>query len=196
MRVVGDISFSLQDDYFEALVQKIIGQMLSVKVAATIERRARALCPRLSAEAINHVSDEELRSVGLSKSKISYIRDLIVKVESGELILNQLVSLSDEEIIKELMKVKGIGKWTAEMFVIFSLGRLNVFSYGDVGLQRGIKWLYKISDDEIDFDCLFQRWSPYNTIASLYVWEIVNRDFIMDFQDVDELVVYSIEQVD
>jgi DNA-3-methyladenine glycosylase II len=196
IHVVGDFSIPLQGDFFEALVQKIIGQMLSVKVAATIGSRVKMLCPSLSPETINRVSDEELRSVGISKGKISYIRDLVIKVESGELNFNELASLKDEEVIKELMKVKGIGKWTAEMFLIFSLGRLNVFSYADVGLQRGIKWLYQINDDEIDFDCLFRRWSPYNTVASLYLWEIVNRDFIKDFQEVDELVERYMGRVD
>lgn len=87
--------------------------------------------------------------------------------------------MNDEEVIKSLTNIKGIGRWTAEMFLIFALGRLNVLSFGDVGLQRAIKWLY--SKDSLTTAELAQckeRWDPYNTIASLYLWEVINRGLV------------------
>lgn len=186
--VVGDYDLNIQDGHYEALVKRIIGQQLSVKAASTIWSRVAELCPVVEPEKVQAVSDEALRAVGVSRPKIKYIRDLSEKVLSGELELETLDTLADEEVIRALTTVKGIGQWSAEMFLIFSLGRENIFSFGDVGLRRGIKWLYQVEDDEIESLTEIERWSPHKTIASLYLWEVVNQNFVLDYKNIDELM--------
>ncbi|WP_370991352.1 DNA-3-methyladenine glycosylase family protein [Bacillus tropicus] len=188
INVIGDHSMVLQSNYFESLVKKIIGQQLSIQAANTIWNRVQTLCPDVNVKTVTNITDDDLRSTGVSKAKIIYIRDLTEKITTGELNLNSLITMNDTNVINSLTKVKGIGKWTAEMFLIFSLGRLNILSKNDVGLQRGIKWLYSIEDDELNLDYLFEKWSPYNTIVSLYLWEIVNRGFIAKFCDIEEFI--------
>jgi DNA-3-methyladenine glycosylase II len=185
--VIGGLSFVLDENYYEALVKKIVGQQLSVKAAGTIWGRVKSLCNSIEPEVIQTISEDDLRSVGISRPKIKYIRDLTEKVLSGELDLNVQPTLDDSDVIRSLTKVKGIGQWSAEMFLIFSLGRHNIFSFADVGLRRGIRWLYQIEDGEIPNFPNIEKWSPSKTIASLYLWEIVNRGYIYDFADINEL---------
>jgi len=185
IHVVGDYHLKLNLDYYESLLTKMIGQQLSIKAASTIYSRVKEKCQIISPEKVRLISDNELRNCGLSRQKISYIRDLTEKVLSKDLDLNTLHDESDKVIIKELTNVKGIGLWTAEMFLIFSLGRMDIFSHGDAGLKRAIHWLYK--DDQHPIDDRIYKWSPYKTIASLYLWEIVNREFITKYNDINEL---------
>ncbi|MBO8172129.1 MAG: DNA-3-methyladenine glycosylase 2 family protein [Bacillaceae bacterium] len=181
---VGPYSLTLQQNYFEELCKKIIGQQLSVRAAGTIWSRVSSLYTNCNPDAIMAVSETDLRKAGVSRPKIVYLRDLAEKVAGGELELEILDQLEDEKVIEVLTGVKGIGRWTAEMFLIFSLGRLNVFSHADVGLQRAVKWLYRTETME---PSLCENWSPYKTMASLYLWEIINRDYIHQYADIDEL---------
>lgn len=196
INIIGNYSVDLQTNYFESLVKKIIGQQLSVKSAGTIIGRVSNLCQNnFTPDILLKISDEKFRAAGVSHKKILYLKDLCIKIISGELNFDDIVYKEDDAVINNLIKVKGIGEWTAEMFLIFSLGRLDVLSFGDVGLQRGIRWLYKLDKNEsIDFTNLKNRWSPYNTIASLYLWEIVNRNIIHNFKDIDEMLKYESEK--
>ena len=179
---VGDYSLILRTDYFPSLVRSIIGQQLGLGAAGTIWRRTVERCKEVCPEVIINLADEDLRSAGVSGTKISYIKDLSQKVLSGEIVFETFPALPDDEIINRLTKVKGIGNWTAEMFLIFSLGRLDILSLNDLGLKRAIKWLYglKNSPAERTMKVLGKKWAPYRTIASLYLWEVINQGFIKE----------------
>jgi DNA-3-methyladenine glycosylase II len=126
------------------------------------------------------LEDEKLREIGVSYSKIGYLKNLSSAVLNNEICLDNLEGIENEEIVKNLTKVKGIGQWTAEMFLIFCLGRRDVFSLGDGGLQRSIKWLYRL--DEVpkrkQLMQISEKWKPYRTFASLYLWEVINKNLI------------------
>ena len=121
--------------------------------------------------------DFRLRSAGLSNMKISYIKDLSMKIHKKELKMSLLKKMTDEEVVAHLTQVKGIGRWTAEMFLIFSLGRQDVLPVGDLGLKKGIRRLYSLpslpKEDEIER--LAKRWSPYRTAATWYLWKSLNQ---------------------
>ncbi|MEK6448407.1 DNA-3-methyladenine glycosylase 2 family protein [Priestia aryabhattai] len=191
--VIGDLSILIRKDHFQSLVTSIIGQQLSVKAASTINSRVNNLLHNnLNYQSISCLSDEELQGVGVSKRKVTYIRDLVHKVKSKEINLSQVHQLDNNNVIKILTSVKGIGIWTAEMFLIFSLGRLNVLSLNDIGIQRSVRWLYGLSAEEDMKKFLVEKsklWSPYNTIVSIYLWEAVNRGFVTNYESIDTILV-------
>lgn len=167
--------------HFEALVEAIVSQQLSVKASDTIFNRFVALFPGKKfpkPEDILKLSPEKMRSVGISNSKAVYILDLSEKVFNKELKLQTLDKLDNEEVITELTKVKGIGRWTAEMFLMFSLLREDVFSLGDLGLKNAIKKLYKLKNHptEKQLNNLFKKWSPYKTYAARYLWKSLDNE--------------------
>jgi DNA-3-methyladenine glycosylase II len=149
--------------YFEDLVDAICSQQLSGKAAKTIFGRVNDLLGKITPENILLKTDQELRDCGLSWQKVSFIKDLAVKTVNGDLRVTSLGNLSDEEIIAELIKVKGIGKWTAEMFLMFSLARTDILPKDDLGINKALKNL-KISTKDTD------KWKPYRTVASWYLW--------------------------
>lgn len=166
---------TLHKNYFQALAQAIISQQLSTKAAATIRGRVIGLFNTKKfpePKDFIKMSDSKLRSAGLSYSKIGYIKNLARFYISHEKEFKNLKKLSDDEIIAMLVQIKGIGKWTAEMFLIFTLGREDIFSHGDLGLRNAIKNLYRLRKapsirraTEIS-----NKWKPYRSTASLYLW--------------------------
>ncbi len=173
----GDIEIELETEYFEALISSIVGQQLSNKAAAAIWNRLKNLTPIVDAPTLLAIGDEELRSIGISYAKISYIKNLSRAVLNREILIESFDALPDDEIIRELVAVKGIGQWTAEMFLIFSLGRQDVFSVGDGGLNRAVKNIYQIENVPTK-QRLFEissNWKPYRTFASLYLWRSLNN---------------------
>lgn len=189
--IVGDLTIPLRENPYQALIKSIIGQQLSVKAAGTIYGRVEALCHELTPETMVSIEDTELRKAGVSASKIAYIRDLSEKVQSKEIDLHGLGHLGNDTVIKLLTTIKGIGTWTAEMFLIFSLGRMDVLSLGDVGLQRSAKWLYNLDKKEDGKKCLALKsslWFPYYTIASIYLWEAVNLGYVDSFETLEEFI--------
>ena len=193
--LIGGNSFDLKEDRFSALIRSIIGQQLSVKAAATISSRFFNLIGNeVNPYTIENFNDEAFRQVGISKQKIKYIRDLCLKTSSNEIILSDLDEYSDTNVIETLTKIKGIGPWTAEMFLIFSLGRVNVLSLGDVGLQRACKWLYGFDNHIDNKDLLKERgklWAPYCSIASLYLWNAIDYGFVDNFINIDEVITFK-----
>ena len=182
IKLIEDVSVSLDDDYYNALVQRIVAQQLSIQAARTIYGRLVSSLGRQTPIETLLTSDDTYRSLGVSLRKISYLKDLATKVLSREIDLAGLNHMDDSGVISHLTQVKGIGQWTAEMFLIFSLGRTNVLSAGDVALCRAVQWLYH---GTIDLGTeLFDRWSPYNTIASLYLWESINSGYVDRFKSV------------
>jgi DNA-3-methyladenine glycosylase II len=168
------------EEYFFTLLDAIASQQLSSKVAATIVNRIRALVPGESAptaEQVLALSDQQLRDVGLSWSKVAYIKDLAGHVADGRLDLVHISTMDDEEVIKELVAVKGIGRWTAEMFLLFSLGRPDVFAVADYGLQVAIKRLYDLPDlpKPAPMRQIAEPWRPYRSYASLYLWRVLDN---------------------
>lgn len=167
------------DEFFARLCHDIIGQQLSIKVAEVISQRFRALVgsdASLTPEAVLAVAGDELRAQGLSWAKIKYVKDLADKVAQKEVDLNALPSLSDEAVVTELIKVKGIGRWTAEMFLIFTLGRIDVFSLGDLGLRRAIEKLYQLPEASAEqMVAITEVWAPYRSFGSLALWRSLDQ---------------------
>ena len=171
----GDGIFILEkhDLLFDRLVESIISQQLSVRVADVIYARVLNLLPgkKLVPANLLKVKDEDLRSAGMSYGKIKYLKDLSDKVKSGELDLDNLDNLENEEVIEELVKVKGIGRWTAEMFLMFALGRPDIFSHGDLGLKNAVKKIYGFEEYKIEeVEEIVIKWSPYRTTAAKILW--------------------------
>ena len=160
-------------DPFHALVQAIISQQLSTAAARTIGQRLRGLYDgRMTAAAIAATPDPALRAVGLSPQKVGYMRDLCAKVDSGALALASLDTLSDDAVIEALTQVKGIGRWTAEMFLMFRLHRPDVLPVGDLGIVKAIQRQYRLRKTP-SADRLMkigEAWRPYRSVACWYLW--------------------------
>jgi DNA-3-methyladenine glycosylase II len=149
--------------YFEDLVNAICSQQLSGKAAKTIFGRVKKLLIKVTPENIMSKTDQELRDCGLSWQKVSYVKDLSLNIVNCKLKIENLDKLPDDEVIKELVQVKGIGRWTAEMFLMFSLARPDILPKDDLGINKALKNLkVKVKDTE--------KWRPYRTVASWYLW--------------------------
>jgi len=122
------------------------------------------------------IKDQKLRDVGMSWGKVRYVKDLAIKHLGGEIDLSKLSSLSNEQVITELTKVKGIGPWTGEMFLMFTLRREDVFSFGDLGLKRGIEKLYNLKEPTVaQIEKIIMPWSPYKTYGSIALWHSLDN---------------------
>jgi 3-methyladenine DNA glycosylase/8-oxoguanine DNA glycosylase len=165
--------------HFQALLRSIVYQQLSGKAASTILRRVNALYPGDAAtpEAVLATSDEQFRAVVLSRQKIAYVRDLASKVVSGELPLDAVNEMSDEDLIEHLVQVKGIGRWTAQMFLMFRLGRLDVLPELDLGIQNAIQRAYRKRKRPTPKDVkkIGAKWSPHSTVACWYLWRSLDN---------------------
>lgn len=174
LQKVGEIKIAKVSNYFERLCDAIISQQLSTKAADTIFARFKALFPdeHIIPVFLLAIPQDLLREIGISYQKISYIRDLAQKIVDETICLEDLEKNNDEAVIRELIKVKGIGRWTAEMFLIFSLGREDIFSYGDLGLRRAIQKLYGFANEPTlkQMEEKTKIWAPYRSYASIALW--------------------------
>lgn len=174
-----NIRLSKSDDYFVSLCREIIGQQLSTRVARVIFERFKNLFPdkKITPKHTLAIPEGTMRSVGTSWAKAIYIKDIAEKVTAKKIRLNLLHTLTDEQVIAELTQIKGVGTWTAEMFLMFSLGRPDVFSYGDLGLQNAIRTLYKLKNKPSvhKMTRLSKKWIPYRTYAALILWEVLDN---------------------
>ena len=173
MRRTEPPSFEYSGNLFDALVQSVVGQQLAVRAADAVFRRVRNLLGEISADRLMAADPDSLRSCGLSARKTEYLRGIAAAVLSRAIDFDSLPRKSDAEIIRELTRLKGVGTWTAEMLLIFALGRPDVLSGGDLGIRRGIMMLTNrgsLSPEE--FESFRRRCSPYGTLASLYLWRI------------------------
>ena len=164
---------------FKALCRAIVGQQLSAKAAATIFSRFETLYESFPAPAqVLATSDQRLRAVGLSSQKLGYLRDLCLRIEAGRLPLDVLDQMEDESVIEALTQVKGVGRWTAEMFLIFRLQRPDVLPVGDLGIVRAVQRAYKLrkapSPDRLTR--IGEAWRPYRSVACWYLWASLNND--------------------
>ncbi len=168
-------------NYYQELVESIIGQQLSVKAAAAIRKRFRELFGSdfPSPEDILSKNFDTLRATGLSNAKTRYIQDLALHVIEGKLEFETLDSLSNEEVAAELTAVKGIGEWTAHMFMMFCMGRLDILPVGDLGIKNGVKKLYNLKEvpdaDKIREMSVKGSWHPYESVASWYIWQSLDN---------------------
>ena len=166
-------SFECNDDILLALVQSIVSQQLSVRVADVIFQRLENLLGEITAKNLLGAEVEALRGCGLSMRKIEYLRGIAEAQLNGMIDFPTLAGKPDQEVIRELVKLKGVGVWTAEMLLIFSLGRSDVLSYKDLGIRKGIMMLNGLDElSEDEFEYYRERYSPYGTLASLYLWRI------------------------
>lgn len=162
-----------RSDPFHALCHAIIAQQLSTKAAATIERRFAALFSgRHTPDAVALATDDQLRTVGLSPQKLRYMRDLCGRILDGSLALHDLNGMSDEDVIATLTKVKGIGRWTAEMFLIFRLHRPDVLPLDDLGIVKAVQRAYRLrlAPSAARLTRIGEAWRPYRSVACWYLW--------------------------
>lgn len=178
----GPCQLSPHTDYYQQLVRSIIGQQLSVKAAATIYNRFLDLFGGImpSPEQITNTDAEELRAIGCSYQKASYIHDLALHILDERLDLAHIATLPNEEVIRQLVAVKGIGEWSAHMFMMFSLGRLDILPTGDLGIRKAMMLQYGLAElpkpAEMLGLALERGWSPYQSVASWYLWRSLDNE--------------------
>jgi DNA-3-methyladenine glycosylase II len=174
IRRAGPFRLKLRPDRFYSLVSSILSQQISGKAAASIRARLEEyLAPEgIHAESLGRLTPAELRKIGASSQKAAYLLDLANRVRSGSLKLDRLARMKDDDVIEALIQVKGIGVWTAQMFLIFSLGRLDVFPHDDLGVRAAIRKLYALDElpDKETSHRIATPWRPYASVASWYCW--------------------------
>lgn len=178
--LIGDITYlPYQEDPFLFLLDTIIGQMLSQKAANCICERVHALCNnKVTPESISKLSIEELRSVGVSYSKSSYVLNLANAIIDGSLNLEELQELDDEIVFQKITSIRGLGSWSAKMYLIFVLNRQNILPYEDGAFLQSYSWLYKTDDRKpasIKKKC--KKWEPYSSIAARYLYKALDNGF-------------------
>jgi len=176
---VGDYRIEFREPSFESLVRSIVYQQLSGKVASVIfGRLAQAAGGAITPANILKLRPTRMRAAGLSAQKTAYIRDLARHTRDGQVVFEELQGLTDEEVIERLTVVKGIGVWTAHMFLIFALRRPNVLPVGDLGVRSAIRKAYGLPDlpKAAEVEALAERWHPYCSVASWYLWRSLEGD--------------------
>lgn len=170
---VGMIQRSVNPDLFSALVHSIVGQQISTKAHQTIWERMKGEMKEITPHVIDNISAEALQKFGITFKKAGYIKSLANKIVRKEFDIDSLSSMSDEELCTCLCTLEGIGVWTAEMLMLFSMQRTNILSYGDLAIHRGLRMLYHHRKIErTKFNKYWKRYSPYASVASLYLWAI------------------------
>lgn len=174
--LVGPLTYQVAPDGYAFLVSQIIGQMLSNKVADVLTGRLTDQCAgAITPAAITDLSDPEIRAIGLARAKVAYIRHLTDAVTTGTLDFSRYATLTDAEIIADLTHIKGIGNWSAKMYLIFVLDRPNVLPYEDLAFLQGYGWVYKTDDYQrqaVEKKC--RKWRPYSSIAARYLYRALD----------------------
>jgi DNA-3-methyladenine glycosylase II len=174
IRKVGACALQANPNHFVVLTKSIVSQQLSFKAAATIHGRLLASTKgaQLTPAALLALSEEVLQAAGLSRAKRASLRDLATKAHAGGLAFLEKGEIADEEVITRLVEIKGIGRWTAEMFLIFSLGRLDVLPVADLGLRAGVQQVYGLKElpEKDQLEIIAKPWQPYRSIATWYIW--------------------------
>ena len=174
---VGMLKRSVKPDLFRSLISGIVSQQISTKAAITVFSRLEDLVGEVNATNVLKRTDEDIQRCGLSYRKVSYIKGVCEAVRSGGLNLKAFHEMSDEQVIAELVKLNGIGVWSAEMFLIFSLQRPDVLSYGDLVIRKSLMRLHGLDDlSKKDFEIYKRLYSPYGSVASLYLWRLADED--------------------
>jgi DNA-3-methyladenine glycosylase II len=174
IRAVGPFTLKPRRGGYQMLVRSILSQQISTSAATTIRQRLVGLLPNgiLSADEIAKLTDSQLQAVGISKQKQSYIRDLTERTLDGSLNYRRLARRDDEDAIAELIQVRGVGRWTAQMYLMFCLGRPDLFPVDDLGIQNAMKRLYGLPQkpERSRLEEIAIAWAPFRTVASWYLW--------------------------
>lgn len=172
---IGKIERPVNADLFSELMRTIIAQQISAKAEITIWRRMQGLLGDITPQSIAEVDANTLQSIGISHRKVGYMQSIANDILSQNIDLNELSLLSDAEVKAQLSSFRGIGEWTAEMLMIFSMNRFNVLSYGDLAIHRCLRMLYRHREITPALFAKYQRrFHPYNSVASLYLWQIAS----------------------
>lgn len=178
---IGIVKREIEPDIFKALVSSIISQQISTKAAITVENRLVELIGKITPENIYKVELETIQKCGMTFRKAEYIKGVAEAAIFKTVDFENLHKLTDKEVIKELTSLNGIGEWTAEMLLIHSLQRPNILSYKDLAIRRGIMRLYGLEElSKEEFEIYRERYTPYCTVASLYLWKISSIDLPSD----------------
>lgn len=179
IKQIGSYEIKLTRNPYESLIEAIITQQLSGAAAKSISKKFHDMFPKKFPTPVDviNTTNSKLRNAGLSKMKVDYIKDLSKKIEEKKINFRSLSKMSDEEIITNLTQVKGIGRWTAEMFLIFTLGRMDVLPVGDLGLQKGVKRLYSLDvlPNKSQLEDIAKKWIPCRTVATWYIWKSLKQ---------------------
>ena len=179
----GRPNYNLRQDYFQSLLRSIVFQQLSGKAAKTIYERFVNLIPKTSNLCPNEVlklDKDEMRKAGLSFQKIDYVRNLADYFTNNSFQKKDVEKMSDQEISKELIQIKGIGQWTVDMFLMFTLNRPDILPYKDLGIQKGIMKILNMKNmpSKKEMEICSKKWRPYRTIACWYLWRIADDKFV------------------
>ena len=172
---IGIVQRKINPDLFSALIESIVGQQISNKAAVTVYRRLLDICnaEKLEIQTLNELSVEAIQSCGMSMRKATYIKNISEAAANKTVDFDLLPQKTDAEIIKALTTIKGIGTWTVEMLLIFSLQRPNIVSYGDLAIRRGMMHVYGLKEIKKEqFQRYAKRYAPYGSVASLYLWAL------------------------
>lgn len=182
IRRVGPFTLKVQSGGYEILVRSILSQQISTAAARTIRARLQELLPakKIRAKSIDGLTDDQLQSAGISQQKRSYLRDLTRCTLDGTINFRRITARSDEDVIDELIQVKGVGRWTAQMYLLFSLGRPDVFAVDDLGIQNAMKALYSLTakPKRAELEAIAEIWAPHRSIASWYLWRAIDQKVI------------------
>lgn len=176
IEMVGPLKYKIVKDGYVFLLSQIIGQMLSNKVRDVMFARLKRLCTyNITVESISHLSDSEILSIGISHSKVDYIRNLTAAIKNDQIDFAKYQTMDDQAVMQSLKQIKGIGDWSAKMYLIFSLDRLNILPFEDVAFLEGYSWVYKTKDfhkQAVIKKC--RKWSPYSSIAARYMYQALD----------------------
>ena len=174
-------NFKSKNNYFQSLIHSIVFQQLSGKVANIIYQRLISLLPnnKITPKEVLILSNEAMKQIGLSSQKINYIKNLADYFDSNIFDSNKVEKMSDEAISRELIQIKGIGQWTVDMFLMFTLNRSDIMPYSDLGIQKGMKTLFNLNKlpTKDEMKTLSIKWIPYRTVACWYLWKVVDDGF-------------------
>jgi len=186
IRAVGAFTLTPESGGYAILVRSVLSQQISVAAARTIRSRLMVLMPggKLTAKNFDALSDDQIKSVGISRQKQSYLRHLTTCTLDGTINFRRIAKAPDEAAIAELVQVKGVGRWTGQMFLMFCLGRIDVFAPDDLGLRNAIQKLYQLSELQTrqELELRAEAWRPYRTIASWYLWRSLEQDIALNKQ--------------
>lgn len=187
INIYGPLEYSLHTNSYEFMINTIMGQMLSNKVAYVMRERMRDLCKnKVTPATVNKLSFDDIHNIGLSQQKTKYIVSLTNAIVSEQFTFDSLESLSDDEVIKELTSLPGIGNWSAKMYLIFVLDRKNVLPYEDGAFLQSFRWLYNIkSTTAISIQKKCQKWSPYSSLAARYLYRFLDCGYTkLNYDDI------------
>ncbi|MCL1996361.1 MAG: DNA-3-methyladenine glycosylase 2 family protein [Defluviitaleaceae bacterium] len=172
IKQTGKLQRQTNPNIFETLIDSIVGQQISSVAASTVFKRLEQLAGSIEPQSIHALSQEDIQKCGMSMKKAGYIKGAALAVVMGDIYIEKFSQMSDTEIIKALCSLQGVGKWTAQMLLIFSLNRMDIISYDDLAIKRGMKFLYNLDDiSRKVFETYAQKYSPYASVASLYLWQ-------------------------